>query len=340
MNADCFIESFSEENNEDFIQELYELNMLHNDIALECIICDHYRDLTKDCTILTESFHNIIDKMIKWIKTFIEKIKKFFHKIMMKINSYFMNLSKFCTEYKEELSELKGIHFNIRGFIYTFHETPNTTELENIVYGYNNFINDIKNSKRDDIQKVIDKELMPDRINEMRGNILGTKEPIVEEDYLKEVKKYYRNGEETDIELTIDDSFLNQIISNVPKLEKQKKEAEVTKEKMLKLLYQVENFFEKKVTIIYNEPKSVVVNKLSLDKDKSQANISSSEKISYSDEIYNNLEKLIKFKFEQTHQVCSIINTALSERLLAYKEALILYRKILQKSIFQPKKDS
>ena len=322
--------SFEELN---FLAEMYELENLHYGIIKENIQREHMYRVTKDPEILVEGFSSMIDSMANFFKKMIEKIKEFFRKALMYFNSYIMELDKFCTKYKKELDAVKKVKFTIRGFKFTPRQEPNMQPFEKVVASYNDSLSNVTKLKESEIKVEQNEWMSTSNVDKLRGEISGIGKPISDDEFLEELRKYYRNGELDTEEIEVDMSMFRSVISSASEVTKGKKEAEKNRDELLRLLDSAEKFFSTKTATIYKDgTQNLKINRLSLKDEKLSKE--EDEYVSYSSTVQSTTETLIKFKYNQTHTIATITNMVTTERVNAYKDLIKMNREIIQKALF------
>lgn len=316
-----------------FLNDIYCLESMHFATIQDSMRIRYLYETTGDLAILTEGFSDIVSSMGKFFKTMIEKIKEFFKKVLMKISSYFMDIDKFCAKYKTELDKITNVDFDIRGFEFTLHDEPNMEPFHKIVDDYNAGLSDAVKMKVSDIVKEQNAYLATDNLNRLRGVILGNNSPIMEEDFLEEIRKYYRKGEIDTVEVHVDTTMFRDIVRGSSALMKEKKEAERTRDTLISLLQKTENFFNKKVPTVYDSKgnRSVELRSLSIDNNKVSVSGNELKTISGTTE---SIDRFVRFKYNQVKEISSMVNLVATERVNAYKDKVKMHREIIQKALF------
>lgn len=315
----------------DFLNEIYSLKEMHYDIVKENMKLNHLCDITGDESIAMEGFSDIVSKMVNFFKEMIKKIKEFFRKIIVFVDSYFMELDKFTTKYKKELDAVKTADFTIQGYKYTLHDAPDMSPFRDIVNSYNSGLAEASKMNKDTIKKEQNEYLHPTNMDKIRATIMGAHKPVSDEDFTEEIRKFYRNGESDKVEIKVDMAMFKSIISGAKELTDGKKEAIKTRDTLIALLDKAQTFFDKKVSIVYREGS----NKVTLTKVK----VSDDNKFHEGDTEYvsesgrKSIEQFIRFKYNQTHAIASIVSTVACERANAYKDNVKFHMEIIRQCL-------
>ena len=316
----------------DFLCEIYDLNELHLGIVKETMCINHAYQTIGVPEILTEGFSDILGKMGDFFKKMGEKIKEFFRKFFMIINGYFMEIDKFVKKYKPELDKVKGLDFTIQGYKFTIGEKPNLEPFQDLVNSYNEALSEINKLKSNEIKKESNAMLSDTNLDKIRAKVLGVSTPISAEDFTDTIRKTYRNGDDSTIEITVDDAMYRNTISDVESLVKEKKDAEKLRDQLLVLFNKTENFFEKKVSTVYvNKDKKIATQKLNV-KDN-QLSKEDEQYSNYSDSTYTVFNEFIRYKYNYCRKIASITNLVATEYCNAYKDQIKMSKEIIMKGL-------
>ena len=314
------------------LADIYDLNAIHFNIVKEDLRVDHAYRMIGDSQIIVEGMSDMLSKMGNFFKVMIDKIKEFFRKMFMFINSQFMEIDKFVKKYKKELDRVKNVKFTVQGYKFTLRDKPDITPFKELVDGYNSSIADAKSLKDNDIKKEENEMLSNDNLDKIRGIVLGSNKRITEEDYVETVRKYYRGGEEDTIDIEVDDSLYRETLNSIDSLMKRKKEAEQYRDQLIIALGKAERFFDQKASVIFVDGKKTVsTKKLKFD---DESNKLSSDEDVYNDygssnSAYNVMNHFIRYKYNYTRILASIINIATNEYCNAYKDNVKMARQII-----------
>lgn len=319
-----------------YLTEIYELNEFNAYIIKENVKYVHAYRTIGNPDILTEGFTDMLGNMGEFFKKMIDKIKEFFKKILMYVASVFMDIDKFVKTYKKELDALKDIKFTIYGFKWTMHEAPNMEAFRKIVDDYNSELSDIAKKKKADILKEQNDWLKESNLDKLRGEVLGSNQNISSEDFTETIRKYYRDGEISEISIDIDDSEYRNIISNVDSLVKDKKEAEKTRDDLIVLLDKTKRFFDQKASTVYvSGVKKIKTNRININDNK----FSKEDDEYVSDSGISSMEAFLRFKYNQANKLGAMINTVACERANAYKDQVKWCREVIRKGLFKTDED-
>lgn len=317
-----------------FLAEIYSLEDMTLQIAKENVKYVHAYQTIGNVDILTEGFTDSLQKIGNFFKAMIEKIKQFFKKIFEYIDACFLDIDKFVKKYKKELDAVSKVDFTVNGFEWTMHEPPNMEPFQKLVSDYNDAIADASKLKKSDIIKDQDEFLSKSNLDKLRGEILGSKEPIDEDDWSETVRKYYRNGEIDAQSIQVDVSMFRQYVNDADSLVKKKKEAEKTRDDLIVLLDKTQRFFDKKAPVVYGSG----VKKIKT----TRANVTDNDfktgddaYTAYTDSTASAVEAMLRFKYNQANKMASMINLVATERANAYKDQVKMTREIIKRSLFK-----
>ena len=323
----------------DCLSDIISLEQFHFDIVKENIRYNHMKKIPNTTPdILTEAFSDIIGKMGEFFKKMITSVKEFFRKFFMYINSLFMDIDKFVRKYKKELNAVDKVDFEVYSYQFTMHDEPNLEELEKIVNGYNDDITNANKLKVDEIKVKQNEFLSTGNLRELRGKILGSNNPIDEEDFLDEVRKYYRNGEDKEETLKIGLSEFRQAMSDADSCVKELKAAEKLRDNFIIQLDKAQKFFDQKAPIMYKDSNPTINMKKAELKDNKFS--STDDDVYISNSKADAVNQMIRFRYNQTKEVASIINIVVRERGNAYKGRVKVIKEIITKALYNKNTDT
>jgi len=283
--------------------------------------------------IIMEGALDIFKTIADGIKKFIERVKEFFKKILTYINAGTEELDKLAAKVKEHIND-KDIDFTIDGYKFTVVDKkgPDTTEFQRIVSEYNDDMANLKELKDADVKKKLTDWLSESNLDKLRGTVLGTGNSIDESEYLDTIRQYYRDGEESTSEITVDKAYVNNIISGSKKLEEVKKSAIKDRDTLITLLSKTEAFFNKSLPMVYkgNDLKANVAkidvsdNKFSKEDDYRSVGDSQTKIIT----------TYASIKSRQVNKIASMINLVAAERVNALRDQVKQERTILKRCLF------
>lgn len=283
--------------------------------------------------IVLESAGDMFKTISETFNKFIQRVKEFFKKIFTYITSAYQDLDKLALKVKDIIKD-KDVDFKIYGFEFTVmgKPGPDTTEFRKIVSDYNNDMSQLNKLKLSTMKEGIMRWLETSNLDNLRGQVLGTNNNISEDDFLDEVRSYYRNGELSTTEIKVNKTMVLDIINHSKKLEELKKSSIKDRDTLIELLSKTESFFGRTIYTYYKDStKQVNVNKLNIDNGK----------LSTEDNVIDTNDKLTKiittyasYKSKQVNKIASMINLVACERVNALKDQIKQERAILRKCLF------
>jgi len=290
--------------------------------------------------ILQEGFGDFINSVISFFKNLLDKFKEFMKRIFMVIYAYLGDFEKFLDKYKEELRGLDP-KFSIKGFKYTFKSNiPNLEIIDNIINSYNSELNDIDNMTRDKIIEQREKFMSTTNLNKIRANIIGVTGEVSSEDYLKDVKKIFRDNNDEKIDIDVNKSFLTTIIADYPFLKKEYSDSIKERDNIIVIIEKIKSFFEKSASVYYKGTDKTIGVKL-LNRNGNKIQINDTVEKNHSESKINLINTFFSFKFTQSKEIGSICTIACIEKANALKECLSFYRETIKRCAFKgPKKST
>lgn len=287
--------------------------------------------------IVTEAACDIVDKIVTGIKKFIESVKDFFKRILLYLKAMFGDITDVASQLKPRLSKMEDIKFTIQGFKFTVLDKsgPDMSAFQSLVNEYNDDVRDISKMKISEIKQNINDWLDTDHIAVLRGQVLGTNSAISDDDFIAEVRMYYRDGESHTKDINVDKSMVNEILGHASKLESARDAAIKDRDNLISLLTKTEDFFSK---TIYPTFKGTT-------KTMNMATISTTDNkfstktnyVSVDDQRTTDLSTYATLKYNQVNKIGSIISTVACERVNALKDQVVQEKKILKKCLFDYK---
>lgn len=289
--------------------------------------------------IVMEGAFDIFKSIADGIKKFIERIKEFFKKILLYITAAYDDLDKVAKQAEPIVKNMKEVDFTIDGYKFTVLDTsgPNIKEFQNIVSEYNSDMEDLAKVKDAEIKKKLLDWMSDSHLDKLRAEVLGVSTSITEDDYLDEIRKYYRDGEDSSGDIKVTKSMVMDIIGHAKRLEDVKKAAIKDRDNLIALLSRTETFFNKNLPTMYrgnqmqgNTAKiSVADNKFSKE-DNYQNVTDSSVKL---------ITTYATFKSRQVNKIASMINLVACERVNALRDQIKQERVVLRKCLFNDKRE-
>ena len=176
-------------------------------------------------------------------------------------------------------------------------------------------------------------------LDKVRAKVLGVSGPVSDEDFTEFVRKTYRDGEESTIDITVDTSMYRQTVDGVESLVKEKKAAEKLRDELLVLLDKTQKFFDKKVSTVYVDGNKKIATK-KIDTTDNKFSTKDEEYSNYSDSTYNTFNEFVRFKYNYCRKVAAIVNLVATEYANAYKDQVKMSKDIIITGLREkPKKD-
>ena len=193
--------------------------------------------------IVMEGVLDIFKTIADGIKKFIEKVKDFFKRILLYITS---------ATVKNHIKD-RDIDFTIDGYKFTVlgKDGPSMTEFQKIVSEYNSDMDDISKLKEAEIKKKVLDWMSESHLDKLRGEVLGTGNAILEDDFLDTIREYYRDGASSTDTITVTKSMVTDIINHSKRLEDTKKSAIKDRDNLVNLLSKTATFFDKTLPTMY-----------------------------------------------------------------------------------------
>ena len=286
--------------------------------------------------IVMEGVLDIFKTIADGIKKFIEKVKDFFKRILLYITSATEDLDKVAEQVKNHIKD-RDIDFTIDGYKFTVlgKDGPSMTEFQKIVSEYNSDMDDISKLKEAEIKKKVLDWMSESHLDKLRGEVLGTGNSILEDDFLDTIREYYRGGASSTDTITVTKSMVTDIINHSKRLEDTKKSAIKDRDNLVNLLSKTATFFDKTLPTMY-KGNNFQMNTAKVDV--------SDNKFSKTDNYHNVPESATKlistyasFKSRQVNKIASMINLVACERVNALRDQIKQERTILRKCLFEDK---
>jgi hypothetical protein len=289
--------------------------------------------------IIMESVGDVFKTIAEGIRKFIERIKAFFKKVMLYITSASADLDKVAAEVKKVIKD-KTIDFTIDGYNFTVLDkpAPDMKEFQSIVSEYNSDMEDISKLKDGELKKKINEWMNETHLEKLRGEVLGSGKPILEDEFTDTVREYYRNGENNTSDIKVDSSYVNGIINHAKKLEDTKKSSIKDRDTLITLLSKSESFFNKSLPTLY-KGNQMQVNTAKIDTTDNKFSTTSNYQ-NVSDPVMKTLTTYATFKSRQVNKIASMVNLVACERVNALRDQIKQERVILRKCLFNSKDDS
>lgn len=285
--------------------------------------------------IVMESINDMFRSIANGIKKFIEKVKAFFKKILLYVTSMTEDLDKLAKEVEPVVKD-KTIDYEIDGYNFTVmgKPSPDMKEFNSIVSEYNSDMAELSKLKEATIKARIFDWLEESHLDKLRGEVLGAGGSIDEDDFLDEIRKFYRNGESSTEKIKVTNSMVNQIISHAKKLEDAKKSSMKDRDNLITLLTKTETFFNTALpTVFKGTQRQVNAAKISTSDNKfsKEDNYTNAD-----DSVMKMLSTYASAKSKQVNKIAGMINLVACERVNALKDQVSQERKILRGCLFSP----
>lgn len=289
--------------------------------------------------IVMESVGDIFKTIANGLNKFIQKVKEFFKKILLYITSAYQDLDKLSEEVKKIIKDKDDIRFKIDGFKFTVMDKsgPNTTEFHDIVSSYNEDMAKLSKLKESEIKKSITAWLEESNLDRLRGQVLGNNERIPEDEFLDEIRSYYRNGEISTSTIEVTKSMVMDIIGHAKRLEDLKKSSIKDRDTLINLLTKSESFFGRTIYSYYKgSEKQINVSKVNVSDDKFSTE---DNNVNVNDELSKIISMYASYKAKQVNKIAGMINLVACERVNALRDQIKQERTILRKCLFGSSSD-
>lgn len=311
-----------------FEEEAYQINEEH----LQAM---HIGLKDNNVEILTEGLGSAMLAIIKFFKNLIDKFSKFIKNVLMVIRAYIGDFDKFINNYKDELKKLDP-DFTIQGFEYTFKENvPNLTRATAIISSFDSDLHDIKRKTKAEINEERQEFANHANLARIRAGIIGRSGEIAAEDFHTEIKKVFRDGQETEQEIKVDKAYLHKVIDEYSKIKQMLGKVSRERDNIISLLSSAKAFFEKGASIYYKDNTKMIKSyHISVNDKGDGIKHTDSYDQKYDAVMIEKLNVFYNFKYLEAKEVGTMCVSAMTEKVNAIKENLKLYRAIVRKSIF------
>ncbi|MCM1218704.1 MAG: hypothetical protein NC548_29805, partial [Lachnospiraceae bacterium] len=327
-----FLPDVSHTSEFDMLREIYEADCDSVMIASSQVIMEHALLVSgNDENILMEGLSDVAKSIGEWFKKMIDAIKTFFTKFIKIFTDFTLNLREFVVKNKTALLDSK-INTTITGFKFSVLDspTPDMSAFDKLIASYNSLLSGIDTLDAGKLKHDSMEFLSVDHLSVLRGQVLGSKGAIPEDTFLKDVRKFYRGGDEDAVSVTVDSSYIRDIVTHVDSLFDAKKKAIADRDRILKLLKTAENFFSSKVILSYDGNTSRIKTR-SLSgsiNDSNGVKAEDGDTISYNDG-YKKISALMNAKYNETRELSKIINVVITERANAFRDQVKQERKVV-----------
>ena len=317
------------------LSEIYDIEVLHYNMIKESVRRDHIIAVSEnDPSIVVEGFYDLLGDVGEIIRLIIKKIKDFFVKINLLIKNHTSSINKFYNKNRKVLESLTDVDFSLSGYSFTLDVLPNLKPIYDTIEEYNDELAEIASMKIETILTRRNEFLAAGNLDSLRGQILGTNRPIRQDRFIREVREFYRNGQDLEQYIHIGDNEFTRTLSEIPQLEQDTKEMNRMKNELLTSLERVESFFNQKIPVVYSNGTSVVkLDKISVNDGK----VTSNGTETILDEDRNKIEAYTRFKYNQIKELSNMASIVIMERANAYKDKVRMTEEILTKAIISGK---
>lgn len=314
----------------DVLHVLYESDCDAVRVAQTKVIAEHAYLVSGDTDILMEGFSDITHGIMEWFRKVINVVKEFFSKFIKIFTDFALNLDDFVKKNRDDLLASE-INTTITGFRFTVLDkpAPNMDEFDKLLASYNSMLNRIDTLELNEIRNQSVEFLSDLNLRRVRGDVLGSKNAITGDTFLKEVRRFYRNGMESTSEIKVDKDYISEIVNHAGKLVDAKKLAISDRDRILKLLKAAESFFNNRVPVGYENRTATI-------KTRSISSTSSSDKFDTDDgealryeTHYKKYSALMVTKYNEVKELSKIINVVVTERANAFRDQVKQERKVV-----------
>lgn len=314
----------------DVLHELYESECDAVRLEQMKVIAEHTYRVSGDTDILMEGLSDIGHGIIEWFKKMATIIREFFSKFIKIFTDFALSLDAFVEKNRDALLKSE-INTTITGFRFTVLDKPdpNMSEMDKLIASYNSMLNGIDSLELSEVRKQSVDFLSDVNMGKIRGEVLGSKNAIESDIFLKEVRKFYRDNMESPGNIKVDNSYINEIVSHAKKLVDAKSKATNDRDRILKLLKSAESFFNSRVVIGYdNRAATIKTRTISSSSTSDKFDTADGDTLQY-DKYYKKYSGLMVAKYNEIKELSKIISVVVTERANAFKDQVKQERKIV-----------
>lgn len=166
---------------------------------MEARCLGEYYGRTIDDEQVMESCISDISSIVSSVASGVSKLGS---SLCKELSTYLTNFSKFADKHKKFFKDLpeSAVHFKFEGYRFTTLDAGrvNLSEFQNINAGYIDFVKNMRHVTTDTgveaIKDQLSRYMWENNLARIRGEMLGCNRPIDEQDFVTDVKKYYRSG--------------------------------------------------------------------------------------------------------------------------------------------------
>lgn len=299
------------------MQESYEVSIEH--------MKDTYSYLKYgDSYILEATMNTFINNVNHLLNSLKNIVRSFVRKTISYDLSRATEFEKFLKTNKNEISKINRTITLNNGYEYTIPEknSPNIEILDDFIYDFNDTISDPTKITKEYISKESNKFNYSYK-DKTRAKILGKKGEIESSDFIREIRKFYRDGDSEPKKIR----FTGTDIKDLPKAYSIYKRLLMTtrdeSDTILDGLEKISKLFNMKVTVSNNK------------KDISVQNISRSGKsgtvtVNYDETLLNNLNEYYHLQYQKVSFLYTCVINVYFEKINAIREYLLQTEKIIK----------
>lgn len=325
-NKDIDIQTYCLETMIALEEEFYQINS-------DNLLAAHYGIKEENLEILHEGFGDFINSAITFFSNLINRLKDFIKNVFLYISNFIGDFDKFINTHKDEIKKLNP-DFDIQGYNYTINDSiPDLSILNNLIQDFNSEVSNIDKLKKSDI--ISQRNEFNSSVNKgkMRASILKRNSELSAEEFQQEIKLIYRDGEESQNTIHVDQNYLIKVVDNFPNVKRSFETIRRETDKAIILVNNLKNFFEKSANVYYrNNKKTIGTYKIS----NNNGSMKKDERVERDydvDKLYI-LNTFFSFKFLQAKEIGNLTVSAMMEKTNALKEQLALYKSIVRRSFF------
>ena len=217
-------------------------------------IASQYLALTENNEILLhESNSNFLDAIVNLLKKFINLIKEVYNRFVSMVLNLKNKFLLFFNKKKIDVSKLTVKNIRFEGFKFTLDAVPNTKINDLTINGDFVFNKQKFDSLTPNDLIKIDQSAETENFDYIRGRVLNKHYSISEREFPYELKRVFRNGEESPSQIMLDDyETLEDMITDLTDILTTVVELKRYKEKTIKEYSKVIDYFSKLATIRFD----------------------------------------------------------------------------------------
>lgn len=314
------------------LESLLYLNESYYNISREHAQIMHMGLLDDNADILEEGFNDFINKVKEFFSKLANSIAEFFKKASAYISSFFGDFDKFIQKNKA-LIDKADPDFEIKGYEYSFeNNTPDLSHLKNLIYDFNTGVRELDKLTKEDLLKMRTEYSTTDHLNELRGEVLGVRRSITQDEYLAQIKEHFRDNKSQPDTIHVDKSMLQKVVNEYSSLKKKFMDAQKEKNDTIKLINDIKNFFERSARVQYNDKNKVIATN-EIEAGNNKLIKGDSVKFAHTTGTLEIVNMYFKFRFDQAKNLSIMTTNVFNEKIKAMRECLHLYRAIVRRSI-------